>query len=94
MYLTSAIRPISLSHTPSSKVRYIALQPPELLVQLLKPSFFRSKNFNIFYNFEPENFSGKPMRAPTKPKKNPLEPEKIFISEVKFSISAVEIIDF
>ena len=34
------------------------------------------------------------MRAPTYPEKNPLEPEKIFISEVKFSISEVEIIDF
>ena len=28
-FLSSAIRPISLSHTPSSNVWYIALQPPE-----------------------------------------------------------------
>ena len=28
-FLTSAIRPISLSHTSSSKVPYIALQPPK-----------------------------------------------------------------
>ena len=34
------------------------------------------------------------MRAPTKPEKNTKKKKKIFISEVKFSISEVEIIDF
>ena len=65
-----------------------------VVTTIVKTKFFSFLNFNIFYNFEPEFFSGKPMRAPTLPEKNPLEPEKIFISEVKFSISEVEIIDF
>ena len=64
-------------------------KPPEQLLQLLKPSFFRSKNFNIFYNFEPEKFSGKPLRAPTQPEKNPLSEKKNPLSEVKFSTSEV-----
>ena len=67
---------------------------PFPLPELLNPIFFAQKNFNIFYNSEPEKFSGRPPRAPSWPEKIPPKPEKIFISEVKFSISEVETPDF
>ena len=63
---------------------------PRSLPEMLNPTFFRAKNFNIFYDSEPEKFSGRPRRAPIWPEKIPIWPEKIFISEVKFSISEVE----
>ena len=40
-------------------------RPPEYLFEMLKSNFFRSKNFNVFYNLEPEKFSESPLRAPT-----------------------------
>ena len=61
---------------------------------MLNPTFFRAKNFNIFYDSGPEKFSERPRRAPIWPEKIPIWPEKIFISEVKFSISEVENADF
>ena len=50
----------------------------------VKTNFFRSENFNIFYDLKPEKFPKSPLRAPTKPEKNRTWPEKIFISEIKF----------
>ena len=61
---------------------------------MLKCNFFRSKNFNIFYDLELEKFPEKLLRVPTQPEKNRTWPEKIFISEIKFSISEVENPDF
>ena len=67
---------------------------PFPLPELLNPIFFAQKNFNIFYNSEPEKFSGRSPRAPSWPEKIPPKPEKNFISEVNFSISEVEAPDF
>ena len=61
---------------------------------MLKSNFFRPKNFNVFYIFEPEKISESPLRAPTWPEKNPISEKKKFISEIKISISEVEITDF
>ena len=49
----------------------------------VKIQFLRPKNFNIFYDLEPEKFPDKPLRSPTWPEKNPIYEEKIFISEVE-----------
>ena len=75
-------------HCLSMKI-YLSSSP-----ELLKSNFFRSKNFNIFYDSGPEKFSITPLRAPTWPEKNPTKPEKNFISEINFSTSEVEITDF
>ena len=56
--------------------------------------FFRSENFDVFYNLGFEKISRSPIRAPTSAKKNPISEEKIFFSEVNFSISEVEKHDF
>ena len=61
-----------------------------VVTRIVKIKFFRSENFNIFYDFGFAFFSEKPIRAPTWPEKNPLWPEKNFLSEENFSISEVE----
>ena len=61
---------------------------------MLKSDFFSTENFNIFYNLEPSRFSKSPLRARTWPEKNPPKQIKIFISEINFSISEVENLDF
>ena len=61
---------------------------------MLKSDFFSTGNFNIFYNLEPSRFSKSPLRARTWPEKNPPKQIKIFISEINFSISEVENLDF
>ena len=57
---------------------------------MLKSKILRSKNFNIFYDLEPEKFSERQPRAPIWPEKNPISEKKIFISEVNFRISDVK----
>ena len=61
---------------------------------MLKSKILRSKNFNIFYDLEPEKFSERQPRAPIWPEKNPISEKKIFISEVNFRITEVENLDF
>ena len=88
-FLTSVIRPIPLSHTPSSKVWYIALQPPQTFLEMLNPNFFRAKTFNIFYVFGCEKFSTSSIRAPIKPRKFPQKHLENPQKHIEFSTSDV-----
>ena len=72
----------------------ILLYSPFPLPELLNPNFFRSKNFNIFYDSGPEKFSERPRRAPNGPEKNFISEVIFFISEENFSISEVEMPDY
>ena len=65
-----------------------------MALELLKSNLFRSENFNIFYDLEPEKFPDKPLRSPTWPEKNPIYEKKIPIYEEKIFISEVEKPDF
>ena len=51
MYRTSVLTPC--------KARCGTFLTNEQLLEMLKSNFFRAKNFNVFYNWRAENFSGK-----------------------------------
>ena len=51
---------------------------------MLKSNFFRSKNFNVFYDSAAEKSTESPLRFPTWPEKNPLKPVEIFLRHVDF----------
>ena len=61
---------------------------------MLNLAFFVPKNFNLFYISSPEKFSKSPIRAPIYPRKKIMSEVKKFISEVFFSTSEVEHLDF
>ena len=50
--------------------------------ELLKPNFFRLKNFNLFYYFKFQKSSESPPRAPTLRRNFPQTPRKIFLRNV------------
>ena len=61
---------------------------------MLKSNFFRSENFNVFYNLGFEKIAKSPILAPTSAQKNRISEEKFFFSEEKNSISEVEMPDY
>ena len=59
--------------------------------ELLKPNFFRLKNFNLFYYFKFQKSLESPPRTPTLRRNFPQTPRKKFLSNVDFSTSEVKI---